>query len=256
MKKYKPRTRIELCELVRDESVYLGDIDTSLITDMSWLFHWSNRKDFSGINEWDTSNVTDMSYMFYGCVNFNQPVNFDTSKVTSMENMFFQCENFNQLLNFDTRKVENMKSMFEGCINFNQSLNFDTRNVTDMSKIFRDCKNFNQSLNFDTSNVVYINNMFDGCEKFDFINMIKNKDLMIKIAYNINRVQEYILKNNLIKKVANKYQPSNKYELKALAYIDGISLNDIDTSLITDMSGLFANSTRKDFNGINTWDTS
>ncbi|MCI6579421.1 MAG: hypothetical protein MSC50_04000 [Campylobacter sp.] len=49
--KYKPSTKTELQELVKDESVYLGDINTSLITDMSNLFDGSNvyRRDFSGI---------------------------------------------------------------------------------------------------------------------------------------------------------------------------------------------------------------
>ncbi|WP_297208527.1 hypothetical protein [uncultured Brachyspira sp.] len=36
--KYKPQTREELKEFVEDENIYLGDIDTSLITDMSELF--------------------------------------------------------------------------------------------------------------------------------------------------------------------------------------------------------------------------
>ena len=35
MKKYKPQTKDELKELVKDENIYLGDIDTSLINDMS-----------------------------------------------------------------------------------------------------------------------------------------------------------------------------------------------------------------------------
>ncbi|MBZ7979002.1 BspA family leucine-rich repeat surface protein, partial [Campylobacter sp. RM12654] len=118
------------------------------------------------------------------------------------------------------------------------------------------CKNFNQPLDFDISNVIDIQGMFNGCESFDFIKMIKNEDLMIKIAYEINVAREYMLNNNLIKKVANKYQPANKYELKVLVYTDGISLSDIDTSLITDMSELFYKSDRKDFSGINEWDTS
>ena len=36
--KYKPSTKTELQELVKDESVYLGDIDISNITDMGSLF--------------------------------------------------------------------------------------------------------------------------------------------------------------------------------------------------------------------------
>ena len=53
--KYQPKNTIELEVLLSDESIYLGDIDTSLITDMSCLFandigaKCHNRKDFSGI---------------------------------------------------------------------------------------------------------------------------------------------------------------------------------------------------------------
>ena len=90
--KYKPSTKTELQELVKDESVYLGDIDTSLITDMSNLFDRSNvyRRDFSGIESWDVSNVTDMSFMFCLCVDFNYPLDsWDVSNVTDISYMFF-----------------------------------------------------------------------------------------------------------------------------------------------------------------------
>lgn len=57
---FKPKTKSELKALVNDSTVNLGEIDTSLITDMSELFRDSERKDFSGIGNWDTSNVTAM----------------------------------------------------------------------------------------------------------------------------------------------------------------------------------------------------
>lgn len=38
IKKYKPNSLQELKELVSDKSVHLGDIDTSLITDMNGAF--------------------------------------------------------------------------------------------------------------------------------------------------------------------------------------------------------------------------
>ncbi|EEX47867.1 hypothetical protein GCWU000246_01581, partial [Jonquetella anthropi E3_33 E1] len=47
--KYHPETKEELKKLVKDESIYLGDIDTSNITDMSHLFRKSTRKDFSAL---------------------------------------------------------------------------------------------------------------------------------------------------------------------------------------------------------------
>ena len=77
--KYHPETKEELLKLCRDESVYLGDIDTSKITDMSDLFRGNDdgelrySRDFSGIKFWNVSNVTDMSSMFSQS-SFNQDI--------------------------------------------------------------------------------------------------------------------------------------------------------------------------------------
>ena len=53
--KYLPKDKEELKTLIKDNNIYLGDIDTSLITDMSYLFPAAtNRKDYSGIENWNT----------------------------------------------------------------------------------------------------------------------------------------------------------------------------------------------------------
>lgn len=101
--KYKPQTKSELETLVRDERVYLGEIDTSVITDMSMLFYnvklEIKRKDFSGIASWDTSNVRDMSSMFVFCREFNEPIGcWDVRNVVKMDYMFECCKSFNQPL--------------------------------------------------------------------------------------------------------------------------------------------------------------
>ena len=88
--KYEPQTKEELEELVKDESIYLGDIDTSEITDMGGLFQNPSRTDFSGIESWDVSNVTNMSCMFSNATSFNQPLNnWDVSSVENMSQMFY-----------------------------------------------------------------------------------------------------------------------------------------------------------------------
>jgi len=96
--KYHPKTKEELQELIENESVYLGDIDTSAITDMSYLFIrekkkidacgttyeyiTTKRKNFSGIGKWDTSNVTDMEGLFFKMKDFNEDIStWNTSKV-------------------------------------------------------------------------------------------------------------------------------------------------------------------------------
>ena len=90
--KYHPSTKDELIDAIKAEIEIQGDeadlncIDTSEITDMSWVFSSS---DFDGdISGWDTSNVKNMKYMFYGS-KFRQDISgWDTSKVITMDNMF------------------------------------------------------------------------------------------------------------------------------------------------------------------------
>ncbi len=136
--RYYPKTKDELRSLVRAESLNLGDIDTSAITDMSELFAWWWRKDFSGIESWDVSSVTDMSGMFRNCKNFNQPLDsWDVSNVTNMNSMFNCCKNFNQPLN-----------------------SWDVSSVTKMSGIFDDCK-------INDENKPKFTNMYDLMEKDD-----------------------------------------------------------------------------------------
>ena len=173
MAKYAPKTKVELQELIKNESINLGDIDVSGITDMSNLFYEDEdyneikRKDFSGIESWDVSNVTDMSGMFFWCKSFNKPIgNWNVSNVTNMSYMFYLCEAFNQSLeNWNVSNVTNMSYMFNWCSAFNQSLgNWDVSNVTDMSGMFFGCKSFNKPIgNWNVSNVTDMSGMFDGC---------------------------------------------------------------------------------------------
>ncbi|MCI7410206.1 BspA family leucine-rich repeat surface protein [Helicobacter bilis] len=137
--KHQPQTKEELKKLVEDESIHLGDIDTSGITDMSCLFKDSNRTDFSGIESWDVSNVKNMTAMFGNARSFNQPLNdWDVSNVTNMAAMFFSADSFNQPLNsWDVSNVESMEGMFFSADSFNQPLNsWDVSNVENMEDMF------------------------------------------------------------------------------------------------------------------------
>ena len=157
MAKYTPKTKAELKQLVQDESIALGDIDTSAITDMSHLFIDSTRRDFSGIESWDTSNVLDMRGMFAGAKYFNHNINsWDTSSVIDMWGMFMDAENFNQPLDkWDTSSVINMEAMFLKAKTFNQPLDsWDVSNVEFMFRTFAGAHKFKQKLNsWDISSV-------------------------------------------------------------------------------------------------------
>ena len=173
MKKYKL--------VFTNNGIKLGDIDTSLITDMSDLFNKSERKDFDGIGEWDTSNVENMAYMFaymdynvlgqYSMTEFNSNLNnWNVSKVKNMIYMFACCTYFNQPLNkWDVSNVENMSGMFLGAKKFNQPLNnWNVSKVKDMSDMFHSCEAFNRPLDkWDVSNVKDMSNMFNVALKFN-----------------------------------------------------------------------------------------
>lgn len=133
MKKYTPKTKQELQTLVDDESIYLGDIDTSLITDMSDLFLASERKDFKGIESWNTSKVENMESMFSYAKYFNEDIStWDVTNTYYFSNMFYCATSFNQDLskwniNVDKKyeyeyMSEYAKDMFYGAKSFKQDI--------------------------------------------------------------------------------------------------------------------------------------
>ena len=113
---YHPNTRDELQELVdklideRGEDANLNDIDTSEITDMSYLF--SNINFTGDISQWDVSNVTNMRAMFSHS-KFNGDISqWDVSNVTNMKSMFYNSKFNGNISEWDISKVEDMHRMF------------------------------------------------------------------------------------------------------------------------------------------------
>jgi surface protein len=170
-------------------------VDTSSITDMSFLFYGENtfNQDISG---WDVSSVTDMIYMFHNATAFNQDIgawdmssvrdtalmfynatgfnqdigNWDVSSVTDMRYMFRDADAFNQDIgNWDVSSVDNMIYMFFGADAFNQDIgDWDVSSVTDMDYMFRNADAFNQDIgDWDVSSVTDMRFMFRGADAFN-----------------------------------------------------------------------------------------
>ena len=243
--KYHPKTKEELLKLCRNESVYLGDIDTSKITDMSGLFgaviDCYDRDfdcydgDFSGIELWDVSNVKDMSGMFADS-SFNQDISsWDVSNVENMSGMFYEST-FNQdISSWDVSNVTDMSRMF--CESpFNQDISsWDVSNVTDMSEMFS-YSPFNQDISsWDVSNVTNMSCMFYGASFNQEISSwdVSNVTNMSCMFYGASFNQEI-----------SSWDVSNVTDMNGM-FSDSPFNQDISSwnvSNVTDMIGMFANS--------------
>ena len=115
----------------------LNWIDVSGVTDMSFLFNFTEYLDYSAarqfkkqypfncdISKWDVSNVVNMDSMFCGEYEFNQDIsNWDVSNVTNMEYMFCGAEKFNQPIGkWNVSNVKIFTNMFNWAESFNQNI--------------------------------------------------------------------------------------------------------------------------------------
>jgi len=125
--------------------------------------------DLSGL---DTSNVTDMSFMFNGCseVHTLDLHSFDTSKVINMSGMFFHCEILHTLnvSSFNVHNVKDMSFMFNDCdglLNLDLT-SFHMNKVETTSRMFEACRHLICLTNVDTSKITDPTKrtmMFDNC---------------------------------------------------------------------------------------------
>ncbi len=161
-------------------------LNTSKITDMSWMFCDSSSITSIDISMFDTSNVTNMEAMFSNCTSLTS-VNMkgiDTSKVEYMgkarndsRGMFQNCTN---LLSVDfrgmnTSSLKSMNSMFLGCTAI-ESINMSNLNldkVTDMKQAFNCCENV-VDINLTGTTARSITNMeavFKGCTRLEKLDL-------------------------------------------------------------------------------------
>ena len=173
----------------------LANLDTTKITNMSWMFHecyslasldvshfntanvtnmsWMFTECYSlaslDVSHFNTANVTDMSWMFKNCSGITSldVSKFDTTNVTDMSWMFAYCTRLTSLdlSHFNTSKVTNMRDMFNYCMNLTSLdlSNFNTAKVTDMYGMFKDCLELTSLdlSNFNTANVTNTSWMFE-----------------------------------------------------------------------------------------------
>lgn len=150
----------------------VSHIDTTGMTDMSYMFYYQQNVTSLDVSNFDTSNVTTMDDMFYECRQLTtlNLGNWNTSALTSTIDMFAYCTRLSTIYNFsnlNTSNVQYMQRMFQG---FAQQLtphpsldlsHFRTSNVQYMQNMFSLSVLSSLDLdNWDTSNALSMQNMF------------------------------------------------------------------------------------------------
>ena len=239
------------------ESIDLTYLDTSQVTNMSYMFQDCSSLTSLDVSNFNTSNVTDMSSMFDGCSSLtNLDVShFDTSKVTSMSHMFSNCRGLTSLdvSHFDTSNVTNMNGMFMlsstssssgsySKLTFLDVSHFDTSNVTNMSYMFYGCSDLTNLdvSNFDTLNVINMSNMFQGCHSLSVLdasrfNTSKVTD-MSNMFSSCSGLTSLDVSHFDTSKVSNM-----SFMFSGCSSLTGLDVSNFDTSNVTNMSYMFSN---------------
>ncbi len=174
IKIYHPETKNELIETIEKfiktygNECNLNIIDTSDITNMSWLFEGMD--DFNGdISKWDVSKVTNMTCMFAHTRFSGDLSNWNVSKVTDMREMFTDSDFNGNISNWNVSSVKDMSGMFRYATKFKGDIsNWNVGRVEDMSYMFEGASSFNSDISkWSIDNVTDMSYMFAGASSFD-----------------------------------------------------------------------------------------
>ena len=256
-------------------SLNLSNFNTSAVTNMSEMFAGCSSLTSLNLSNFNTSTVTNMSEMFYGCSSLKElnVSNFNTSAVRNMSWMFRDCSGLKELnvSNFNTSKVTDMSEMFSGCSSLKKIINTNTWRCEKSEDMFKGCTQLRGAVKYDESKVgVRMANPATGY--FTDLNsrayVLQNEDQhTLTFYYDNNRYSRSSKTwdidqkswnipvwagtkedpNNVVTKVVfdasfKDFRPTTTkywfYDLSALTTIEG--LENLNTSEVTDMSGMFS----------------
>ncbi|MBQ4284512.1 MAG: BspA family leucine-rich repeat surface protein, partial [Lachnospira sp.] len=228
----------------------LEDLDTSNVTDMSYMFYNCKSITSLDVSGFDTSNVIDMSCMFYSCKGLTglDVSGFDTSNVTDMDSVFSDCVSVTSLdvSGFDTSNVTDMSYMFDNCEGLTglDVSGFDTSNVTDMSYMFDSCKGLTglDVSGLDTSNVTDMGSMFGGCSG------LTSLDVSMFDTSNVTDMGSMFGGcSGLTSLNVSGFNTSKVTTMDGMFWscsnLTSLDLSGFDTSKVTDMRGMFGGNT-------------
>ena len=136
-------------DMQRLESITgLSYLNTSEVTNMSWMFSNCNNLGSLDLSHFNTSKVTDIRGMFNNCSSLTSldVSSFNTSKVTELDYVFYGCRGLTKLdlSSFNTSQVTRMNVMFYGCYNLQTIYageGWSTAAVIYSTDMFANCRN-------------------------------------------------------------------------------------------------------------------
>lgn len=155
----------------------LALLDTSNVTDMTYMFSFSGINSDSAVRNLNTSSATNMLGMFSDC---NRLISidisgWDTSNAIDMSGMFSNCEYLTTVNagGLNTSSLEYTSEMFMHCFSLSSVdlSGWDTSNVTSMEMMFEQCSDITtiDLSSFDTSSVEDMDMMFYSCDRLQTI---------------------------------------------------------------------------------------
>lgn len=247
----------------------LEKLDTSDVSDMSFLFDHDVNLTSLNLGQLNTANVTNMDHMFSMCQKLTSldVSQLNTTKVTIMDSMFYDCEALTNLTltaangstKFDTSNVTDMPSMFEKCISLPSIdlSNFNTSSVKSMQHLFYLCAKL-PSLDlskFNTTNVTNMAGLFSKCysltkldlSSFDTRN-VTDMSHLVSVCDNLTDIT-----------FGNNFKTTNVTNMNSMFYhlqnMKELDLSSFDTSKVTDMAYMFQSTKLTKIN-LSSFDTS
>lgn len=202
--KYSPRFISFYGYKGTDLSEELSNLNTSNITNMSYMFSQCNKLIKADISNFNTSNVIEMIRMFDDCraledVNFD---NLDFTNVESVAYMFSFCQNLKNvsLKVINANNIKNFSYMFIQCNNI-ESLdlsNFNIANANNISWMFSDMYKLTSIdlSGFKTASPINTSYMFRSCKiipKIDISTL--NSDNSTGMFYGCSNLTTLIIDN-------------------------------------------------------------
>lgn len=260
-------------------SITFDNIDTSKVTNMSFMFNNADVGSIKGIEKFNTNQVTNMNSMFANMNKTYTKLNlssFNIKNIKTMDNMFNGSKNLSGEIRISNPNISSYKDMFKDC-STDPSAKFVVKYTDEATKTVAEkmvaTKSTNSNVYLDgTQPAILVDGSTflagivepklcggEGLAKIHHIRFTKELPI---IGEDVSEAQDGSIKarieeNTLIVSSDSKIfaNPNSEGLFSECPSLENIEFNNFDTSKVTDMSNMFSYSmslTNLDLSNFNT----